>query len=453
MIRSLLARLTLLQQLTAIVAIAAFALMALGITAHVMRAERRAFVAGTAARLAGGFEQELQDEPDTLLAAQSLVEDGLDVGVQVEVRDHTGRLMASSLTAAAGRAGAPKLGESPPSERIVSTATSPLGIRVTVVGMDAARRAGLSALGRSLLIAALPILTVSLLLGRVIVARALRPLSTMAERAAGLSVERNPRSLGAQSGLAEVDRLAASFDRLLERLDDALRAERRLTADASHELRTPLTVLGGELDLVRERTPKETPAAIGLERAAEQVAAMRELVDAVLILHRSREIGASGAAGFEVLNLCDLARETLAETLARYPGREPDLKLDAPDEILVAGNAALLASAGRNLLDNALKFTRAGEHVEVVLAEAGAQATLSVDDAGPGIREDERERIFDPFFRGAEARAGAGGFGLGLPILRRVARAHGGEVEVARSVLGGARFVVRLPRYGTPKQS
>ncbi len=452
MIRSLLARITLLQQLTAIVAIAAFALLSLEITAHVMRAERRAFVASTASRLAKDFEQELVDEPDTLLAAQSLVEDGLDVGVQVEVRDALGRVMASSLTAASGRARGSEPGATPPSERFVSSAMSALGIRVTVVGMDAARQASLSALGRSLLIAALPILAVSLLLGRAIVARALRPLSTMAERAVGLSVERNPRSLGARSGLVEVDRLATSFDRLLERLDDALRAERRLTADASHELRTPLTVLGGELDLLREGALKGTPAALGLERAAEQVAAMRELVDAILILHRSREIGPSEAIGFEVLNLCDLARETLAETRVRNPGREPDVRLDAPDEIIVAGNAALLASAVRNLLDNALKFTRTGDRVEVAVGEAGEQATLSVDDAGPGIREDERERIFDPFFRGAEARAGTGGFGLGLPILRRVAQAHGGDVAVSRSALGGARFVMRLPRYGAPKR-
>jgi len=447
MMRSLLVRLTLLQQLTATIAIVAFAVLALAITAQVMRSERRAFVASTASRLAGGFEQELQDEPDTMLAAQSLVEDGHDVGLQVEVRDSRDRVLAAAPAATGDTARGTRPGMAGPGERYVSTVTGPFGIRVTVVGTDAARQASLSALGRSLLLAAIPILALSLLLGRAIVARALRPLSAMAARAAGLSVERNPRSLGSRSGVAEVDRLAASFDRLLERLDDALRAERRLTADASHELRTPLTVLGGELELLAERTPKGTPAGLGLERATEQVAAMRELVDAVLILHRSREIGPSGAVGFEVVNLCDVAREALADMRARHPGREADLGLDAPDEILVEGNAALLASATRNLLDNALKFTRAGNRIQVALAETGTQTTLSVDDAGPGIRDAERERIFDPFFRGSEARADAGGFGLGLPILRRVVRAHGGEVEVAQSALGGARFVVRLPRY------
>src|SRR5262249_2893708 len=147
-------------------------------------------------------------------------------------------------------------------------------------------------------------------------------------------------------------------------------------ADASHELRTPLTVLGGELELLRERMPGGTPSALAMERATAQVAAMRELVDAILILHRSREVGPSEAVGFEVVHLCAPARETLAETRGHHPGRDADATLDAPDELLVAGNATLLASAARNLLDNAFKFTSAGERVAVVVAAANGTVTL-----------------------------------------------------------------------------
>jgi len=290
-----------------------------------------------------------------------------------------------------------------------------------------------------------------MLFGRAIVSRALRPLPTMAKLAANLSVEQNPRSLGARSGLAELDHLAASFDRLLERLDDALKAERRLSADASHELRTPLTVLSGELELLLEAAPPGSPPALGLARAAEQVAAMRELVEAILLLHHTGEIGTAGRDGREVINLCDLARETIADLRERLPARERDLTHVLPDEILVAGHGALLASALRNLLDNALKFTRPGQAVAVSLVETDGRAELTVDDSGPGISVSERERVFDPFYRGAEARAGGSGFGLGLPILRRVARAHGGDVQVLDSPLGGARLVLRLPGLGAVK--
>ena len=134
-----------------------------------------------------------------------------------------------------------------------------------------------------------------------------------------------------------------------------------------------------------------------------------------------------------------------AESGTRYPGRGADIALTAPDEVLVHGHPALLASALRNLLDNALKFTRVGQPVRILVSENGANACVVTEDGGTGIGAADRERVFDPFFRGSEARAGGSGYGLGLPILRRVARAHGGDVVAGRSELGGARFELTLP--------
>jgi signal transduction histidine kinase len=407
-------------------------------------------VTSTATRLAAGLDDEFKEEHDTLAAARAVIEDGVAAGLHVELRDPVRGVLASSkppLLTATRRGREPAV--SPRSDELfVATATSHLGLQVSVLAADVPRRKTLAALAESLLLASIPILALSLLFGRSIVAIALRPLSTMAGRAASLSVERKPHSLGSRSGLEELDRLADSFDRVLERLDNALSAERRLTADASHELRTPLTVLAGELDLLLEKAAPGSPAAAGLRRSAEQVRAMGELVEAILLLHRSGEAVQAGDQSSEILNLSDMAREVLAETLLRYPERAQDVTLLAPDEILVAGRGTLLAGALRNLLDNALKFTQAGDRIEVHVTEEAGDALFIVDDQGPGVRDDERERIFAPFFRGAEAGSGVTGFGLGLPILRRVARAHGGEAEVQRSALGGAHFVVRLPRLG-----
>ena len=446
MTRSLVTRLTLLEQLTVIGAVAAFGLLSLWVTGEVLRREHQTFVTATAQRLAASYEEDLLEDPDTLTVAQGLIEDGREVGVQVEVRDSRGHLLASSFrspTPDAREATGP--GEGRPGATFTARARNHLGVWIDVRMTDWALQASLSALANSLLIATLPIVAISLLIGRTIVKRALHPLSTMAERAAGLAVEHKPRSLGERSGLIEVDRLAASFDRLLERLDDAMSSERRLTADASHELRTPLTVMSGELEMLAERTAPGSPAADGVRRCTQQVGAMRELVEAILLLHRSGEIGANQDSAFELLNLSDMAREILAEVLPQHPGRQADVRLVAPDEVLVKGHGALLASALRNLLENALKFTRAGDRVEVRVSEEAGHARLAVDDQGAGVPEAERERIFDPFFRGAAGSATQGGFGLGLPILRRVARAHGGDVEMSRSELGGARFVLVLP--------
>ena len=449
--RSLVARLTLLEQLTVIGAMFAFGVLALWVTGEVLKHERQTFVTATAQRLAASYVEDLEEEPDTLTVARGVIEDGREVGVQIEVHDSRGRLLASSFASHADTLdGAPDAADREPGVSFTAGASNPLGARIDARVTDIARQASLSALARSLLIAALPIVAISLLIGRALVARALRPLSVMADRAASLAVEHKPRSLGDRSGLREVDHLAESFDRLLERLDDAIRSERRLTADASHELRTPLTVLSGELDLLAERTPADSPAADGVRRCSRQVQAMRELVEAILLLHRSGETGTGQDSAIELLNLGDLARETLAEVLPLYPGRAADVQLLAPDEVLVHGHAALLASALRNLIDNALKFTRAGDRVEVRLSEHAGQALLQVDDQGAGVIEAERARVFDPFFRSASGGGAAGGpiphgAGLGLPILRRVARAHGGDVELSTSALGGARFTLTLP--------
>jgi signal transduction histidine kinase len=229
-------------------------------------------------------------------------------------------------------------------------------------------------------------------------------------------------------------------------------------------------VLSGELEtvLARENLPAE--ARPGLLRAAQQVQTMRDLVEALLLLRRGNPDRAEEPGSRELVNLADLAREITREAGLREPARAADLALEAPDEVLVTGQAALLASAVRNIVDNALKFTLPGQPVRVTVAGPGAcpsegsrvnpdagsgvgsgsaagpgNASVRVDDAGPGVPPAERERVFDPFYRGAEARAERRGLGLGLPIIRQVARAHSGEVTITESPLGGARVTLDLP--------
>jgi two-component system, OmpR family, sensor kinase len=255
-------------------------------------------------------------------------------------------------------------------------------------------------------------------------------------------------TLGPRFGLVELDELVDSFDRLLGRLDAALQAERRFSRDASHEMKTPLTVMRGELELLRGRRDLSPDARSAMERVAAQVEAMVELVEALLLLRSADPEPGAHRNRFEPVNLADLAREVVRTTLQRHPERNRDVVLSAPDEILVPAHSVLLTAAVRNLVDNAVKFTSTGERIQVSV-EAASEASLVVDDAGRGVPEADREFIFDPFYRGGEARAETNGFGLGLPILRQVARAHGGTVVVEDSPLGGARFSFRMPLWTT----
>ena len=113
----------------------------------------------------------------------------------------------------------------------------------------------------------------------------------------------------------------------------------------------------------------------------------------------------------------------------------------------MAGHAMLIAAAVRNLLSNAFKFTHAGQRILVSISSIDGWRSVIVEDGGRGIPSSDRERVFDPFFRSGEARGNFDGVGLGLPILRRVARAHGGDVSLGESPLGGSRFELSLPAW------
>jgi len=435
--RSLSARLTSLLQTMAVLVVAVFAGSSMWLTARAIEREERALLRDAAHRIAIDLDQEFREERDLTRAAAAVLEEEAASGFRIDIIDSAGRTLASSSRTPMGR---------DLEQAIVSTAS---GAIVTVSVSHQMRMATVAALGRALLLAAAPLLLLTLLLSRRLIRSALGPLSEMERRARDASTEEAVRSIGPMFGLTEIDALRDSFDRLLARLDDLLQSERRFTSDASHELKTPLTVLSGELEMALSRSDLPSGARTGLERASEQVRTMRELVEALLLLRRAQGGPDSTSDAVEPVNLTDLAGETARAALLRDPSRAADLCVCGPDEVLVLGHPVLLASGLRNLIENAIKFTEPGQPIRVIVEADGEDARVTVDDGGPGIPLSERERVFDPFFRGAEARAYREGTGLGLPILRQVARAHGGEVSAGESPLGGARLVIRLPLLRT----
>ncbi|HEY3215473.1 MAG TPA: HAMP domain-containing sensor histidine kinase [Candidatus Eisenbacteria bacterium] len=438
--KSLEARLTRLQQVVAVAITAAFGASMLWLTLHVLAREEHAYVVSEANRIARRLQNEVLEEGDLRHAATGMIDEESGSGLKIDVTDGAGHLLASSMAVAPTKQAADANVE-------VETAAAhcPCGAWVHVSLSSRFRRATLASLTYALFLSAIPILAVGLLAGRWTVRRAIRPLKAMEAEARAAAAERGTRSLGNPSGLAEIDSLREAFNRLLVRLEDALQAERRFTAEASHELRTPMTALSGELELALARTAMEPELRAGLTRALDQVVAMREVVDALLLLRRIRNLD-DASTEFEMVNLSDVALDVMHAVRARHPARSTDVKLSAPDEVLVTGHPALLAAALRNLVDNAIQFTAAGDAVQVSIAQE-REAHVQVDDAGNGLAPGESSRVFDPFYRGAEARATEPGSGLGLTILRQIIEAHGGTVHTAGSPLGGARFAFSLPLW------
>ncbi|MCK6505936.1 HAMP domain-containing histidine kinase [Myxococcota bacterium] len=247
----------------------------------------------------------------------------------------------------------------------------------------------------------------------------------------------------AEAGPTEVAALLVDVNALLDRLDRAFASQARFTAEAAHELRTPVTILRGELDLALRH------AATGLDRAtlqslSEEVDRLAAVVEGLMTL--ARVDAGHAEQGRQAVALVDLVAEAVRHegaAIAAGGGRLEVVPAPALDT-RVTVSASLLGIALVNLLRNA-RVHAPGGMVRLSAERVGPTVLLHVDDDGPGVPADERERIFDRLQRGARARASTPGLGLGLPLAREVARRHGGDCTVADSPLGGARFTLRLP--------
>lgn len=431
-------RLALLQQVLAAVLIVSFSGSAIWLSARALEKQESAFLSNAATLMVESLEREWREESDLRRAAASALEEDATPGVEITVLDDRGQRVVSTARGVPGR---------PAAEMRTMRIHVPKGAWVVTSVSTGPRRDAIAALGLALLLTSIPLFVAVVAVSRMLAGQALWPLSRMAVQAERASVSGGMQPLGRPTDPAEVRRLAGAFNRLLGRLEETLRAEQQFTQDAAHEMRTPLTVLSGELEYALANDSLSQRDREGLRRASDQARTMRDLVEALLLLRRTDPLPVGERGEFAAVNLSDLVRETSRDLLTRSPERRQDLEITADDEVMVAGHATLLASAIHNLLSNALKFTEPGQAIRVDVRASDGQCSVIVDDAGRGIAPENRERVFDPFFRDPEARAGREGFGLGLPILRRVARAHGGEVTAAASALGGARFELRLPAW------
>ena len=230
-------------------------------------------------------------------------------------------------------------------------------------------------------------------------------------------------------GEDEVARLAASFNRSASRIEALMTAQKNLLANASHELRSPLARIRMAVELM-ESAPSP---AMRLE-LVRNIAELDQLVDEILLASR---LDGSGAA-LVLTEQVDLTA-LLAEECARV-----DAELDAPD-LQIIGDARLLRRMLRNLLENAQRYGEASP-ITVRLSQNPEWLVIDVCDAGRGVPEMEREKIFNPFYRLPGARERDGGVGLGLSLVRQIARAHHGEVICLPRAEKGSCFRVSLPK-------
>ncbi|MEV4947239.1 HAMP domain-containing sensor histidine kinase [Streptomyces sp. NPDC053755] len=270
--------------------------------------------------------------------------------------------------------------------------------------------------------------------------RALRPVESirreMAEITASQDLSRRVPEPGTHD---EVARLARTTNETLAALETSVERQRRFVADASHELRSPLASLRTQLEVGVAH-----PALLDVPGAVEDTVRLQRLAADLLLLAR---LDAGERPAHTRVDLAELVRVEVADRA----GDGTDVRVEAEEGDAAEGSRAQLSRVVANLLDNARRHAR--ERVTATVRAHGPWIYLEVADDGTGVPEAERERVFERFVRLDDARArDEGGAGLGLAIARDVARRHGGDLTVTAAASGGACFVLRLPRAGSPEQ-
>lgn len=274
-----------------------------------------------------------------------------------------------------------------------------------------------------------PILLLLLLIDIMIFRRALDPVRAASDTAASIGPTSTEVRLPEQSMPTEIVPLVHAVNQALDRLEAGFRAQREFTADMAHELRTPLAIMRARVDAMDDQPLRRSLEAdiVNMTRTVNQVLDIAELEAFVV----------EGSSQADLQAVCADAVAFMAP-LAVDSGRTIALTgIEAP--VWVHGHAEALFRAVRNLVENAIRHTPAGGAIEVDVAEDG---TVRVFDEGPGVPPEERETIFQRFWRRDRARPGSRG--LGLAIVTRVAAAHGGTVSVEDRPGGGAVFTLRL---------
>lgn len=233
--------------------------------------------------------------------------------------------------------------------------------------------------------------------------------------------------------------------RALRPIDATFRRQQAFIADASHELRTPLAVIRANTEMVR-RMPDATAAERDAELAVTlaEVDRMARMIDDLLVLARADANRLP--TGTDLLDLGAVVQSAVEPMVPLANDGNLALQMRAEPDVLVAGDEDRLAQVVRILVSNAIAYTPAGGSIDVSVARAGGKAELRVTDTGVGMTEDQRNRVFERFYRGERSRSrGTGGVGLGLSIAQVIVSAHRGAMDIESQPGAGTTVRVRLP--------
>ena len=280
------------------------------------------------------------------------------------------------------------------------------------------------------------------------VRRGLSPLAQLAEGAAQVTAKDWKLHAREEArATVELEPLTEAMDRMLVTLEQAFLSQREFVANAAHELKTPIAVLKSTLQLALQRPRDAEEYRQQLEQALDDAGRLETLTHSLLRLARAEQLQQGSQRGslqmIDVAASCEQSAERwrpVAET------KSVSIKVKAPEPAQMHGDTDDLELIWNNLLDNAIRYSPKGTEVQVCVCRNDGQIRVDVEDEGPGIGEEELERIFRRFHRPDASRSReTGSYGLGLAITKAMVEAYGGSIVVANRQPSGTTFSVSLP--------
>jgi signal transduction histidine kinase len=290
------------------------------------------------------------------------------------------------------------------------------------------------------LIALIVMAAVSLLLGRALAKRVLRPLRLITSATRRISADSLDRRLAVAGPADEVKDLADTIDGLLERLEASFTAQRRFVANASHELRTPLATMLATLDVAVAKPDPAVSTVVLADRLRIQLDRVDHLLDGFLVLARAQHGALADSAPVDLGDLVDAA---LRDRSAAAQAKGLTVTVGLPPATAAQGSPALLARLVDNVIGNAVAHNENGGWIEVTGSANEQEAALTVETGGRLLDQREVDRLAQPFERLGGERTGSSG--LGLSIVAAVAAAHGGRLALHARPEGGLRVSITLP--------
>ena len=317
-----------------------------------------------------------------------------------------------------------------------------LNIRVRVAISCTGNEQVLAAL-RLIIFIALPVmLAVSVLGGRLIAGRSLRPIREIINSAETIAGGDLAVRIPAAPAKDELGEMTDTLNHLLDSVEAAFIREKRFTSDASHELRTPVAILRAYAETLLQDETLTTEQKAALQTMVMECDKMQKLIRQLLMIARGQE--SSFAMTWEEVALRPLCVGIQDVMSGNLEGKGIKLELDVPETLTIRADQSLLAELMLNLVENAVKYGREQGHIQIQAAEEEKGVRFSVTDDGIGIPEDALPHIFERFYRVDEARDRSG-TGLGLSICEWIARAHGGSISATSTQGVGTRMDVFLP--------